>query len=237
MALYPSEQWLDEYARRLDESRAFDDVAAGWGRGFDGDVRLVITDLPVEDTTVGSLPDRVLDGIPEAVRTGLADLSLAEVSSILDEHARAGLPESVRTLLRQLEENVRDGTLYAHLGLEDGACTEASVLDESDDREAGFTIRGSYDTWRSIVDGRPAASAMLQGDLDVDGSRTRQLQYFAMFQLLGDVAAEVDTTHVFSETASDPSEMVIDNAVRPTVTIQRFAHRQASWAGRTLNIL
>lgn len=78
---------------------------------------------------------------------------------------------------------------------------------------------------------------MLQGDLDVDGSRARQLQYFAMFQLLGDIAADVETTHVFSKGAADPSEFVIDNAVRPTVTIQRFAHRQASWAGRTLNLL
>jgi putative sterol carrier protein len=236
MALYPSEQWLDEYARRLDESRAFDDVGAGWGAGFDGDVRLVITDLPLE-TPVGALPDGVLDGVPEAVRNELGSLSLAEISDIVGESARSGLPEEVRTLLRQLEENVIDGALYVHLGLEDGACTGATVLNDPEEREAGFTIRGSYDTWRSIVDGRPAASAMLQGDLDVDGSRTRQLQYFAMFQLLGDVAADVDTTHVFPKGDEDPSEVVIDNAVRPTVTIHRFAARQASWAGRTLNLL
>jgi putative sterol carrier protein len=237
MALYPSEQWLDEYARRLDESRAFDDVGAGWGKGFDGDIRLVISDLPLEETTVGSLPDRILDGVPEAVRSELATLSLAEITSVVDENARVGLPEQTQRILRQLEENVLDGTLYAHLSLEDGACTGASVLTDPEERDAGFTIRGTYDTWRSIVDGRPALSAMLQGDLDVDGNRARQLQYFAMFQLLGDIAADVETTHVFVESPTDPSEMVIDNAVRPTVAIQRFAHRQASWAGRTLNLL
>jgi putative sterol carrier protein len=237
MALYPSEQWLDEYARRLDESRAFDDVGAGWGKGFDGDIRLAISDLPLEETSVGSLPDRVLDGIPEAVRSELATLSLAEITSVVGENARDGLPEQTKALLTQLDENVRDGTLYVHLSLEDGACTGASVLTDPDEREAGFTIRGTYDTWRSIVDGRPALSAMLQGDLDVDGNRARQLQYFAMFQLLGDIAADVETTHVFPDTPADPSEMVIDNAVRPTVTIHRFATRQASWAGRTLNLL
>lgn len=237
MALYPSERWLDEYAQRLDESRAFDDVAAGWGDGFDGDIRLVITDLPLEETPVGALPDRVLEGVPETVRSELATLSLAEITSVVGENARAGLPEQTQRLLTQLEENVIDGTLYAHLGLENGACREATVLTAPDEREAGFTIRGSYETWRSIVDGRPALSAMLQGDLTVDGNRARQLQYFAMFQLLGDIAADVETTHVFAESSSDPSEMVIDNAVRPTVLIQRFAHRQASWAGRTLNLL
>lgn len=237
MALYPSERWLDEYARRLDESRAFDDVATGWGEGFNGDIQLVITDLPLSDTPVGALPERVLDGVPETVRDQLAKLSLAEITEVVDENARSGLPEQTQRLLTQLEENVLDGTLYAHLSLKNGACSEATVLTDPDEREAGFTVRGSYDTWRSIVDGRPALSAMLQGDLDVDGSRARQLQYFAMFQLLGDIAADVETTHVFSKGAADPSEFVIDNAVRPTVTIQRFAHRQASWAGRTLNLL
>ncbi|MFT4884213.1 MAG: putative sterol carrier protein [Natronomonas sp.] len=237
MALYPSERWLDEYARRLDESRAFDDVAAGWGDGFDGDIRLVITDLPLEETPVAALPDRVLDGVPDPIRAELATLSLSEITSVVDENVRAGLPEQARRLLTQLEENVIDGTLYAHLSLEDGACTDAEVLSGPDEREAGFSLSGTYETWRSIVDGRPALSAMLQGDLDVDGSRTRQLQYFAMFQLLGDIAADVETTHVFSDGASAPTEVVLDNAVRPTVLLQRFAHRQASWAGRTLNLL
>ncbi|WP_336133719.1 sterol carrier protein [Natronomonas amylolytica] len=237
MALYPSERWLDEYARRLDESRALDDVAAGWGDGFDGDIRLVITDLPLAETAVADLPDSVLDGVPEAVRSQLATLSLAELTSVVDENVRAGLPEGARRLLTQLDENVVDGTLYAHLSLEDGACTDAKVLGAPDEREAGFSITGSYETWRSIVDGRPALSAMLEGDLAVDGSRTRQLQYFAIFQLLGDVAANVETTHVFPEGPSNPGEVVLDNAVRPTVLLQRFAHRQASWAGRTLNLL
>lgn len=237
MALYPSERWLDEYARLLDESRAFDDVAAGWGEGFDGDIQLVITDLPLSDTPVGALPDRVLEGIPEAVRDELATLSLAEITSVVGENARSGLPERTRRLLTQLDDNVLDGTLHAHLSLENGSCDEATVLTDPEERDAGFTIRGSYETWRSIVDGRPALSAMLQGDLDLDGSRARQIQYFAMFQLLGDIAADVETTHVFSNGGDDPSEFVIDNAVRPTVTIQRFAHRQASWAGRTLNLL
>ncbi|MEF8806766.1 sterol carrier protein [Natronomonas sp.] len=236
MALYPSERWLDEYAQRLDESRALDDVAAGWGDGFDGDIRLAITDLPLDETPVASLPDRVLDGVPEAVRDELATLSLAEITSVVDENARTGLPDQARRLLTQLEENVIDGTLYAHLSLEDGACTDANVLSAPDEREAGFSLTGSYETWRSIVDGRPALSAMLQGDLAVDGSKTRQLQYFAMFQLLGDIAADVETTHVFSEGSSNPGDVVLDNAVRPTVVLQRFAHRQASWAGRTLNL-
>lgn len=69
MALYPSERWLDEYARRLDESRAFDDVATGWGEGFNGDIQLVITDLPLSDTPVGALPERVLDGVPRPYGT------------------------------------------------------------------------------------------------------------------------------------------------------------------------
>jgi hypothetical protein len=42
MSLYPTMEWVEEYGRRLDESTALDDVTAGWGVGFDGDVLLVI---------------------------------------------------------------------------------------------------------------------------------------------------------------------------------------------------
>ena len=49
MHLYPSEEWLDEYTRLLDESDALDDLSAGVGGEFAGTVHLVIADLPLED--------------------------------------------------------------------------------------------------------------------------------------------------------------------------------------------
>ncbi|MFQ3319047.1 MAG: hypothetical protein ACI8UR_000206 [Natronomonas sp.] len=237
MRLYPTKQWLEEYGRIIDESKAMDDVATGWGTSFNGDIRIDIEDLPLSETTLGDLPDDVLEGVPEAFRTKLLDLSLAEAPSSIDESIRATLPERPRDLLTQLEEYVIDGTIYAYVGLESGNCTGVEVLDDPDKRDVGFEISGSYGTWRQIVDGRPAASAILSGDLHVEGSRPRQLQYFAVLQLLGDLAAEVETDHIFEKPSSSPSDVVVDNAVRQPVIFQRFAHRQATLASKTLNLL
>lgn len=237
MALYPSEQWLDEYATLLDRSSAMNDVASGWGDGFDGSIHLVIEDLPLAETAVADLPERMLDGIPDVFRSELSDITLAEAPNYIDGQLRSSLPEDTAEMLRQLEENIHDGVLYARLELDGGDSITTEVLSDPETTDAGFTIRGDYATWRQVVEGRPAVSAMLSRDLEVEGNSPRLLQYFALFQLLGDIAADVETTHVFEgESSSRPSEFVIDNAVRQPVVFQRFAHRQASLVGRTLNL-
>lgn len=234
MTLYPTEQWLDEYARLLDESDALDDLAGGWGQGFNGDILLEISDLPLEETTIGDLPEEALAGIPEDVQEGIGDVTLADASETFGDALRPSLPAQVRELLYQLEENVTDETLYAFIGLEGGGCTGAEVVSGPDARDVGFVVGASYKTWRQIVDGRPVASALLTGDLDVSGNHVRQVRYSAMFQLLGQVAADVETTHLFDGSRSSPATAVLDEAVRQPAFIQRTAERQVS---RTLNLL
>jgi putative sterol carrier protein len=234
MYFYPSEGWLDEYTRLLDESDALDDLSSGVGFDFDGSIHLVIADLPLETTTVGDLPEGTLDGLPEQVRAGLAEVSLAELPSMVDERARSGLPERARNLLDQIETNVIDGALHVLLEIDGGDCADAEVLEAPATRDADFTIRGSYVTWREIVDGRPSASALLTGDLRVEGSQLGWLQYATMFQLLGDVASQVETTHLFEGNSPSAGDVLVDEAVRHPAAVHRFAHRQAI---RTLSFL
>lgn len=236
MRLFPTEEWLEEYGRLLDDSDTLDSVAAGWGVNFNGDVLLVIEDLPLE-TTLGELPDEILEDVPEVLRNELLDLELAEAPSVIGEEWRAGLPESTRNLLGQLENNVRDGAIHAYIGLDEGTCTDVDVLDADETRDVGFVVRGDYGTWRKIVDGRPAASAILSGDLAVEGNAARLVQYFAVLQLLGDIAADVETKHVFQPPSASPADFVLDNAVRQPIVLQRFVHQQATWASKTLDIL
>lgn len=234
MYLYPSEAWLEEYARLLDESDALDDLSSGLGADFAGSVRLVVADLPLAETTVGDLPAGALEGLPGQVRAGLADLSLAELPSMVDDHARAGLPERARTLLDRIETNVADGALHVLLELDGGDCAGAEVLESPGDRDHDFTVRGSYGTWRDIVDGRPSASALLTGDLTVEGGGLEWLQYATMFQLLGEIASRVETTHLFESESTSVGDVLVDEAVRHPAAVHRFAHRQAV---RTLGFL
>lgn len=230
---FPTEQWLDEYGRRLDESGALDDLAAGWGGRFDADVLLVIEDLPLGETTLSDLPTEILEALPDDIRDGIGDVTLAEAPERFGPEIRPTLPPIARDLLEQIESNVVDGTLYARLCLDGGDCTDVSLLGPDAVDEVGFTIRGSYQTWRRIVEGKPAASAILTGDLAIEGNPLRVAQYSAMFQVLGDVAAAVECVHLFEGAPPSPGDRLFDQAVAPTAFVQKNAQRQFS---RTMDL-
>jgi putative sterol carrier protein len=235
MNLFPTRQWLDEYGRLLDESSALADLSCGWALGLDGDLMLVITDIPLAETTLGDLPEEIFADLPNEMQAQLADLTLAEAPSTLDESVRPSLPESIQNLLAQIEHCIIDETIYAYFALQNGNCTEVAILDDPDDREAGSVVSGPCRTWQEIVDGRPAASAVLNGDLTIEGNTLLQLQNTAVLQLLGNIATDVDTTHLFERSRSPLSAVVLDEAVRHPLAIQRLVHQQAAWAVRTIS--
>jgi putative sterol carrier protein len=227
MYFYPSEAWLNEYTRLLDEGAALDELSAGVGVEFAGNVHLVIADLPLSSTTVGDLPDDALEGLPVQVQEQLADVPVADLPSLVDDHARRGLPDMARNLLHQIETNVVDDALHVLIDIDGGDCADAEVLSDPAARDPDFTVRGSYDTWRDIVDGRPSASALLTGDLRLKGSTLEAVQYATMFQYLGDVASEVETTHLFEGGSGSPGDVLVNEAVRHPAALHRIAHRQA----------
>jgi hypothetical protein len=237
MTLFPTEQWLEQYGRLLDENDALGDVAAGWGVGFDGDIRMVIDDIPLAETTLGDLPDEVLAALPDDIRAGVEDVPLAEAPDRFGEHIRPTLPELVQDLLRQIEENVHDGAIHAHIGLREGSVTGAEVLKQPDARDAGFVIHGTLTTWQGILDGRPAVSALLTNDLTVRGNQIRLLRYASMLGLLGEIAAAVETTHLFAEPGPSVTRGVVDAATRPGVAVGRSAERQVTRTLRNLSLL
>lgn len=229
---FPTEQWLAEYGRLLDGSDALDDLSSGPGGRFSGDVLLVIEDLPLSETTLGDLPEGILEGLSEDVRSGIEDITLAEAPERFGSEIRPTLPDVARDLLEQIESNVVDGALYACLGLADGDCTDVAVLGPEAASDVGYAIRGPYHTWRRIVEGKPAAAAILTGDLVVEGNQVRIVQYSAMFQLLGEIAADVECVHLFDGESPSPGERLFDQAVAQPAFVQKNAQRQIS---RTLN--
>lgn len=227
MHLFPSESWLDEYARLLDGSDALDDLSTGVGVAFDGTVHLVIADLPLATTPVGDLPEVALEGLPAQVRESLADVPVADLPSLVDGHARAGLPEHAGNLLHQIETNVVDGALHILVEIDGGDCPAAAVVSDPAAHDPTVTVRGSYDAWRDVVDGRPSTSALLTGDLRLQGSAIDAVQYATMFQCLGEVASDVETVHLFEGGSASPGDVLLNEAVRHPTAVHRFAHRQA----------
>lgn len=198
MTLYPTEQWLSEYQRHLNESEALDSAGAGWGVDFDGDVYFVITDVPLAETTLGDLPEEALEGIPEQLRGQLEDVPLDRASELIGADVREHMPERSRDLLRQVEEDIHDGTIHAFLALYDGGCDEVEVVDGPEERDVGFVLRGNHETWSGIVDGEvDPIAAVMGGDLEVEGDMQTILKYSDATVLLGEIAADVETTHLF----------------------------------------
>lgn len=198
MPLYPTEQWLAAYERRLNESEALSEAGAGWGVDFDGDVYFVITGVPIEETTLGDLPAEALEGLPEQLRGQLADVQLDRAAELVDDDVRGHMPARSSDLLRQVEEDVRDGTIHAYLALRDGGCDEVAVVADPDERDVGFVLRGDHGTWRGIVDGDvDPIAAVMSGDLEVEGDMQTILRYSDATVLLGEVAAGMETTHLF----------------------------------------
>jgi putative sterol carrier protein len=227
MPLFPTDRWLEAYGNRLDESETLDDLALSWGPEFDGNVLYVIEENPLEETVIGDLPEEALEGIPENVRAGIGDVTLADAPETFGESVRPTLPDTTRELLEQVENDVVDGTIYAYISLDDGR-TEVDLLGGPDERPTDFVLRGPYTTWRRIVDGRPPMSAVLNGNMTVQGDLLQQVRYSPLLNLLGEVAAEVETTHLFEGEPLSLGEQLLDQPVEQSAAIQRTAHRQVS---------
>lgn len=198
MVLYPTEQWLTEYKRRMNANERLDAAGAGWGIDFDGTFRFEITDVPIEQKTIGDLPEAALEEIPDHLREQLSDIPLNEAPSLIDESVRRHLPDRSRDLLEQLDAHIVDGSVYALVGLYDGGCEEVDILSGPDERDVGFVLRGTYPTWQRIVDGELAPiPAVMSGDLEIDGDMQQVLAYSDATQLLGEIASDIETTHIF----------------------------------------
>jgi putative sterol carrier protein len=198
MTLYPTEQWLEVYKDHLNDSDELDEAGAGWGVDFNGDMYFVITDVPLSETTLGDLPEEAMAGLPDQLRDQLADIPLDTANEIIDDDIREQMPERSRDLLRQVDEDINDGTIYAFIGLYDGGCEEVAVVEDPDERDVGFRLRGTHETWGGLVDGTvEPIPAVMSGDLEVEGDMQKILQYSDATELLGDIAAEVETTHLF----------------------------------------
>ncbi|RXK50276.1 sterol carrier protein [Halorientalis pallida] len=236
MSLFPTSQWLDAYQREINESAALDDVGVGWGVGSNGDVLIVVEDLPLSETRIGDLPELVFEGVPEKVKDDLDDVTLDEAPELIDDGVREHFPPVSQGLLDQLGTCVVDGDIFCYIGLESGKCPEVEILESRDEREVNAVLEAEWNVWQAIIDGRPATSAVLGGDLAVETDGPLGPQTLTMLQLLGDVAADVETTFLFEQSRRSMPDLVLDEAVRQPAAFQKLAYRQAALTSRLFNV-
>lgn len=94
-----------------------------------------------------------------------------------------------------LPDDTYDGEpLYFYLDLRDGECMQAAVLDDPDEVAHGYALRGDYTDWKRLIQGElDTVTAVMNGVLDVRGSKVRAMRYQDALVEMGETAAQVDT--------------------------------------------
>ena len=75
---FPSREWLESYRTNLDADETYAAESDGWGVDFNGDFLFVLTRLPLEETTIGELPDDLTDDLFDRI-AGLEDDEFARL--------------------------------------------------------------------------------------------------------------------------------------------------------------
>ncbi|WP_276258668.1 SCP2 sterol-binding domain-containing protein [Haloglomus litoreum] len=136
---FPSEEWFEEYGRRVNESEAYSENGAGWGVDFNGDFLYVY-----------EADDR--------------------------------LPE----------------TRQFFVGLHDGGVTDTYEVDDPDEADAGFVLRGAYSDWIDLNEGNIGAiDGMMSGVFELEGDMQKVMQYTQAAVDLTEIASEIPTNYKY----------------------------------------
>jgi putative sterol carrier protein len=116
-----------------------------------------------------------------------------------DEIDMDALPDDLR---EELEQYVDDDTGYTYVGLEGGECTDAYLIEDPDDVEAGFILRADYDVWKDLLRGDIGAiDGMMSGKFELEGDMNKVMQYSQAAATLTDISAGIDSYFIDEEYA------------------------------------
>lgn len=104
------------------------------------------------------------------------------------------LPDDLR---EEMETYVDGDTGYTYVGLEGGNCTDAYLIEDPDDVQAGFILRADYDVWKQLLRGDIGAiDGMMSGKFELEGDMNKVMQYSQAAATLTDISAGIDASFV-----------------------------------------
>lgn len=92
-----------------------------------------------------------------------------------------------------LHETDADGYVgYAYLGLEDGRCTDAYLVEDANEVDTGFHLTAPTEKWKSLLKQEQGIiDGLMSGDFDLDGDMQKVLQYSDAAVRLTDLAGSI----------------------------------------------
>jgi putative sterol carrier protein len=107
------------------------------------------------------------------------------------------LPDDLR---EEIETYVDGDTGYTYVGLEGGNCTDASLIEDPDDVQAGFILRADYDVWKQLLRGDIGAiDGMMSGKFELEGDMNKVMQYSQAAATLTDISTSIDAHFIDEE--------------------------------------
>jgi hypothetical protein len=126
MVWFPTVDWFEQFKRALNRNPKFAELDRGWGVGWNGDMILHLTDVPIDRYRLNDLPSEliVLDRMPQDIWDDIPDETerrmrnehggepVHRVFSQLDDEILSSLPPYVVDLLRDTEALFEDDPTY-----------------------------------------------------------------------------------------------------------------------------
>jgi len=85
-------------------------------------------------------------------------------------------------------------TLYAFIGLKNGACTAAHPIKNPDEVDVGFVLMGHYNQWKKLAKAESDATKLiLTRKMKLKGKMSTIMKYIKSKVLMGKIASEFQT--------------------------------------------
>lgn len=107
---WPTSAWLERYRDALNDNEALTEKGAGWGVDWNGDFVFEIEDVPVEERTIGDLPEDIW-GVLEVAMEQLDEETLATVVDTAPDEVRADIEAREGTLNERAIAELRETPL------------------------------------------------------------------------------------------------------------------------------
>jgi putative sterol carrier protein len=91
-------------------------------------------------------------------------------------------------------DNAYPETVYFFIGLRHGKCPDAAMMASENEREAPYTVSGSFSTWRKVIEGKldPIQGLMMR-KLKLKGNLMKVMRYPKAAKDMVDCVSRVST--------------------------------------------
>jgi len=87
---------------------------------------------------------------------------------------------------------------YFYIALEDGNCTAVKEVDDLEEVDYGFVMRGTYSDWQKLNNGEMGAiDGMMSGVFDLEGDMQKVMQYSGAAVTMTEISSSIDTEYAY----------------------------------------